>query len=128
MVLGGTTMKIFKTKFFNKWQTKESELNDNSLVNAIKELKDGLFEANLGGNLYKKRIAMPGKGKRGSYRVIIAYKSKDYSWIFVYGFSKSEHSNINNDDLEELKELAKDLFGISIDKLANILIEIKNEK
>lgn len=71
---------------------------------------------------------MPGRGKRGSYRVIIAHKSKDNSWIYVYGFSKSELSNINNDDLEELKELAKDLFSISIDKLASILIEVKNEK
>ncbi len=121
-------MRIFKTKFFNKWQNKESQLDDKTLINAINQLEDGLFEANLGGNLYKKRVSMPGKGKRGSYRVIIAHKSKDSSWFLVYGFSKSEHSNIDNDDLEELKELAKDLFNIHIDKLTNILIEIKNEK
>ena len=71
---------------------------------------------------------MPSSGKRGSYRVIIAHKSGTGCWIFVYGFSKSEHSNIGHDDLLELKELAKDLLSIPIDKLSNILIEIKNEK
>ena len=121
-------MKIFKTKFFNRWQNKDSKLNDRSLINAVHELEKGLFEANLGGSLYKKRVAMPGKGKRGSYRVIIAHRLKDCSWIFLYGFSKSEYSNIDNDDLDELKELAKDLFGIPIDKLPIVLIEVKNEK
>jgi hypothetical protein len=121
-------MKVFKTRFFNKWQNKESELDDKSLISAIEELEKGLFEANLGWNLYTKRVARPGKGKRGSYRVIIAHKSRDSSWIFVYGFSKSELSNVNDDDLEELKELANDLFSISIDKLASVLIEVKNEK
>jgi hypothetical protein len=121
-------MSIFKTKYFNKWQSKESELDDNSLIKAIEELDRGLFEANLGGGLFKKRVAMPGKGKSGGYRVIIAHKSKDQSWIFLYGFSKSEISNINSDDLSDLKELANDLFSISMAKLAKVLIEVKNEK
>ena len=128
VTLGGTTMRVFKTQFFNKWQNKESELSNDSLITAIEELEKGLFEANLGGNLYKKRVAMPNKGKRGAYRVIIAHKTKDNSWVYIYGFSKSELSNIGNDDLEELKKLSKDLFSIPIDKLANILIEVKNEK
>ena len=128
VTLGGIKVRIFKTSFFNKWQTKKSELSDDALVIAIKELEKGLFEANLGGNLYKKRVAMPGSGKRGSYRVIVAQKIKDNAWIYVYGFNKSDINNINKEDLEELKELANDLFSISIDKLARILIEVKDEK
>ena len=51
--LGGNLMRIFKTKFFNKWQNKESKLDNQALINAIKEIESGLVEANLGGNLYK---------------------------------------------------------------------------
>ena len=90
--------KIYKTKYFNKWQKKSSELEDASLIKAINELSNGLFEANLGGGLYKKRIAMQGHGKSSSYRTIIASKSSHDTWVFIYGFSKSELSNISSDD------------------------------
>jgi hypothetical protein len=120
--------KIYKTKYFNKWQKKSSELEDASLIKAINELSNGLFEANLGGGLYKKRIAMQGHGKSSSYRTIIASKSSHDTWVFIYGFSKSELSNISSDDLLELKSLADDLFNIADDKLSEVLIEVSYEK
>ncbi|HEX4045911.1 MAG TPA: type II toxin-antitoxin system RelE/ParE family toxin [Gammaproteobacteria bacterium] len=36
-------------------------------MEAIQQINTGLFEANLGGWLYKKRIARKGQGKRSSY-------------------------------------------------------------
>jgi len=128
MLLGGTIMRIFKTNFFNRWQNKQSNLDNMLLVNAVKEIQSGLVDAKLGGNLYKKRVAIPGQGKSGSYRVILAHKYDDSSWIFLYGFSKSICDNISHSELVELKALAKDLLRIPIDKLKNILIEIENEK
>lgn len=54
--------KVYKTKFFNKWQRKSSELSDADLILAIDEMLKGLFEANLGGNLYKKGFLRQGLG------------------------------------------------------------------
>ena len=118
-------MKIYKTKYFTKWQLKNTELNDVALSRAIDEINQGLFEANLGGNLYKKRAAMSGKGKSGSYRVILVGKLKENLWIYIYGFEKSERSNIKNDELEDLKELAIDLLNIPEHKKTEVLIEVK---
>ena len=58
-------MRVFKTKVFNKWSKKEG-LNDTILLEAINEVEKGLIDGDLGGNIYKKRIAKLGQGKRGS--------------------------------------------------------------
>ena len=47
----------------------------------------GLVDADLGGSLFKKRIPVPGRGKRGSARVIVATKRTD-RWFFLYGFER----------------------------------------
>ena len=38
----------------------------------------GLFDADLGGELLKKRIARPGEGKRGGFRTVVATNRGDY--------------------------------------------------
>jgi len=127
VALGGTFMiKIYKTKFFSKWQSKSSKLDNSSLIRAIEEMSNGLFDANLGGNLYKKRVAKKGFGKRSSYRTIIATKFAGV-WIFIYGFSKNELDNISQDDLHDLKDLAHDLLSVPLDKLDKI-VEVIYEK
>ena len=61
---------IYKTKVFASL-TKKDALSDNDLVSACKEMSNGLFDADLGGNVYKKRIASGNKGKSGGFRTII---------------------------------------------------------
>src|SRR3989338_4597375 len=53
--------------------------NKENLINAIDEITRGLFDANLGGHIYKKRISIGSKGKRGGARTIIAYKAHNKS-------------------------------------------------
>jgi hypothetical protein len=53
-------MKIFKHQSFDKWSLSES-LTDEILRKALDEMQEGLYEANLGSGLYKKRIARQGK-------------------------------------------------------------------
>jgi hypothetical protein len=48
---------VYKTKYFNKWARKVG-LNDSLLNYAVREIKSGLLDANLGGGLVKKRIAL----------------------------------------------------------------------
>lgn len=102
-------MRIFKTKWFNKWSIKES-IDDKSLFNSIKEIENGLIDADLGANIYKKRIAKKGKGKSSSVRTILAFKINNRSF-YMYGFAKNKRNNISNKELEALKLLASILLN-----------------
>ena len=66
--------------------------------------------------MYKKRIALPGRGKRGGARTLIAYRSGQ-AVFFMYGFPKNERANIENEELKALRFLAKELLGYSPQQL-----------
>jgi hypothetical protein len=69
-------MRIFKTKAFMKWAVNEG-LDDQSLAAAVDEMEQGLVDARLGGQVYKKRVALAGRGKRGGARTLLGYQEKD---------------------------------------------------
>ena len=115
-------MRIFKNKVFNKWAAKEG-LSDDALRAAIEEIERGLIDAELGGHVFKKRVAIAGRGKSGGVRTILAYRVDDKAF-FVYGFAKNARTNIGNDELKALKNLAKELLGYS-DSTLTILIKKK---
>ena len=124
-------MRIFKTKWFHRWVAKEGLGND-ALISAVEEVERGLIDANLGGHIVKKRIALPGRGKRGSVRTLIAFKQA-HCVFFIYGFAKNTQANIDDAELRALKRYAKTLFGYSEKALkkaieAKILIEIINDE
>lgn len=85
---------IYKTRHFNRWARK-ADLPDKALFRAVIEIRQGLVDADLGGGIIKKRIALPGHGKRGSTRTLLA-TNRNYRWVFVYGFEKNERANISN--------------------------------
>ena len=47
-------MQIFKVKAFDRW-SKDEGLTDKALSDAIKEMEDGLIDADLGSNVYNSR-------------------------------------------------------------------------
>ena len=100
--------RIFKTRYFNRWSRK-TELTDESLCKAVSEMERGLVDADLGGGVVKKRVALPGRGKRGGARTLVVTNRGD-RWFFVYGFEKSVRANILAEDLEGLREIAKQLL------------------
>lgn len=116
------------TRQFSKWASKQ-EIPENDLVNALTELQAGMFEANLGGHVYKKRIRFKGHGKSGSGRTIICYKKEDRA-IFIHGFAKNEKSDLSPKELNGFKELSKILTKLSAEEMAvairnGDLIEVK---
>jgi hypothetical protein len=115
-------MKKLMTRHFSKWATKQ-KIPKHELANALAELAAGNFEANLGGNLYKKRIHFEGQGKSGGGRTIICYKKDDRA-IFVHGFAKNEKSNLSKKELIAFKELSKILLRLSPEEIE---IAIKNK-
>jgi hypothetical protein len=72
----------------------------------------GFAMLDVGGSVYKKRVSLPGKGKRGSTRTLVA-TNKDNRWFFMYGFKKSEKSNISTKELDALQKLASDFLSLS---------------
>ena len=79
-------------------------------------MQQGLVDADLGANVYKKRVPLLGQGKSGSLRTLIAFQV-DNKTFFIYGFSKSTRSNISVKEMKSLKLLAKELLNYSEEKL-----------
>ncbi len=116
-------MIIYKTRWFDRWARKQ-DLDDVSLCAAVAEMIAGLYDADLGSGLFKKRIARPGKGKRNGFRTLIATNKGD-RWIFVFGFPKNERSNIDTDEEEALKKLASELLSLTPEDLEKETLESK---
>lgn len=123
-------MRVFKNKIFAKWAHKES-LTDKALLVAVAEIEQGLVDADLGGGVFKKRVATT-QGKSGGGRTLIAYRVADKAF-FVYGFAKNARANITVTELKALKLLARDLLNYSDTELrllldAGALFEINTDE
>ena len=122
--------RIFRTRTFTR-SMRKSGLTDKALSDAVDEMARGLVDADLGGHVVKMRVALPGKGKSGGARTIVATKLAD-RWFFLFGFSKNERANIDKDELKALQELAKELLGFNDQQLeaalaAGELVEVFND-
>jgi len=123
-------MRVFKTKWFQKWAAREG-LKDEALLAAVMEIGQGLIDADLGGHVVKKRIGTRGRGKSGSVRTLLAFQL-DGKAFFIYGFSKNERSNVSQKELKALKLLASELLaytGVALIKAmkAGELIEVNSD-
>lgn len=112
--------RIFKTRYFFRWMRKTS-LTDQALCKAVSEMMQGLIDADLGAGVVKKRVALPGRGKSGSTRTLVA-TNRGSRWFFLFGFEKSERSNVRHNELEALQMIAADLLILSP---AEIEIQLK---
>ncbi len=124
-------IRIFETKNFVRWAKKE-KLSDATLRNAVNELEEGLIDADLGAGLIKKRVARRGQGKRGGHRVLLAFKDKDRS-VFIFGFSKNDRENLDSEEKEMYKKIAKMYLEASMSALEKMcskdqLVEVYHEK
>ena len=102
--------RIFLSKSFNKL-AKACELTDEQLIVAIDEMDDGIVVVNLGGSLFKKRIAIKGRGKSSGVRTILGFKQGDRAF-FVYVFAKSNQSNISKSEKAAFIEQSKIYFSL----------------
>ena len=108
-------MAIYKTRWFDRWARKQG-LTTPSLCAAVREMTNGLYDADLGGGLLKKRIARSGQGKSGGFRTLVA-TNKGSRRVFVFGFPKNERGNIDKDEEEALKKLAVHLLSLTAQAL-----------
>jgi hypothetical protein len=112
-------MRIFKNKWFVRFARKE-RISDDKLREAVEEAEQGSIDADYGAGVIKQRIARPNQGKSGGYRSIIYYRQEDKAF-FVYGWSKSERANIDEDEEKEFKRQAKITLGLNDEQIVKLL-------
>jgi hypothetical protein len=114
-------VRVFKNKWFNRWASRE-DISNGVLFKAAKEILEGIVEADLGGGLFKKRLARTGGGKRGGYRTIVGYvRPNSERIIFLYAFAKSEKANISDRE-EAALSLVAEAFVSATDKQVGQLL------
>ena len=109
-------MRIFKTKWFTRFARQEG-ISDTTLRKEVEKIANGETGDNLGGYVYKMRLARSGAGKSGGYRVILFFKHND-RLFFDYAYAKSQRDNIGADELRDFKGLAKKFVNYSDQQLA----------
>lgn len=108
-------MAVFATKEFARFARK-SRVAADKLLHAAAEVMVGRFDADLGGGVYKQRVARDGGGKSGGFRTIVVFRAGEHSF-FVHGFAKSEKANVSAKELKALRQLANVLLGFSDEEL-----------
>jgi hypothetical protein len=111
--------RVFKTRTFARWSRKAG-LADAALCAAVVEMAAGLIDADLGGRVYKKRVRLPGRGKSGGARTLIATDLGD-RWFFLFGFEKNERDNIDAHELASLQSIAHVLLEMKPRQLDQVV-------
>jgi hypothetical protein len=114
-------VRIYKTKWFVRY-AREERIGDQSLREAIERAERGIVDADLGGGIIKQRVARRGQGRSGGYRLLIAYRPGNRA-VFLYGFAKKERDNIEDNELETLREIGAAWLEAKADRLEHALDE-----
>ena len=115
-------MRVFKNKWFARWVRTEN-VPDSALGRAAEEIVAGQVEADLGGCLFKKRLAREGGGKRRGYRVVVGYKKPNSDRIvFLYAFGKNARANISDKEREALS-LVAEAFVAATEAQVSLLLQ-----
>jgi hypothetical protein len=110
------TARAFKTAWFAR-ATRKARIKDDELCEAIQEVMKGQAD-DLGGGVFKKRL---NKNKnKNMHRSIILAKGGRY-WIYQYLFAKKDRANIEDDELEDFRTLAKSYATLSDEQIARLL-------
>ena len=123
-------MRVFKYTGFSRFASKEG-ITDQELLEIVDQLEADQADANLGGDVYKVRVARQGEGKSGGHRVIVYFRN-EFRTFFSYGFTKSDRGNISKKELKAFKEDAKLQFSFTEEQIKvalqkGTLIEIIEE-
>ena len=108
-------MSLYKTRPFSRLARKAG-ITDDALKDLVDEMRKGIIHADLGGNVYKQRVAIPGRGKRGGSRVIVAANLRD-RWIFVHCYFKGDKADMTPDEEYAFKDFARVYLQLTEDTI-----------
>jgi hypothetical protein len=108
-------VRIFKTKAVTRFARRE-RIADVGLKEAIERAERGTIDADLGGGLIKQRVARPGQGRSGGFRMIVAYRAGGRA-VFLYGFAKNDRDNIDSDALQTFRTIGANWLAADAETL-----------
>ena len=105
--------RSFKTKWFAK-AARKALISDAELCKAIAEVRLGHAD-DLGGGVFKKRL------DKNRQRSIILAKGGPI-WVYEYLFAKKDRANIDTQQLQDLRRVAKAYAELSDDQLTQLIV------
>lgn len=103
--------RVFKTAWFAR-AARKALIGDEELCRAVAEVMKGQAD-DLGGGIFKKRL------RKNTHRSIILAKGGRY-WIYAYLFAKKDRENIDDDELEDFRTLAKSYATLTEPQVATL--------
>jgi hypothetical protein len=112
-------LRVFASKPFIRF-ARRSGISDAELWQAVNEN----FDADLGGGVYKFRLARPGEGSSGGARAIVALKA-GLRVVLIFGFEKKDRPNIEIHELRAFRKAARVYFAYSEEEMT-VLVRAKS--
>ena len=112
-------MNAFESRWFKRW-SKKNGLKKADLLDALERTINGSGVVNLGGNIYKIRVAKNGQGRSGGFRTILIFKKGKRS-LFIYGFEKNDQDNIDKATLADYKKFAVTFLNYTDDDINRLV-------
>jgi hypothetical protein len=112
-------LAVFKTRDFARL-ARRLDIDDQRLRDAAERAERGVIDADLRRGLIKQRVARPGQGRRGGFRVLAAFRPR-HRCVFLYAFPKSERENIEDDELAHWHTVATAFLNLSDDQLEELI-------
>lgn len=112
-----STLRLFASKPFMRF-ARRFDISDAELWQAV----NGAYDADLGGGVFKFRLARRGEGTSGGARAIVAMKV-GLRIVLMYGFEKKDQANIKIDDLRAFRKAARVYLGYSEAEMTAIVGE-----
>jgi hypothetical protein len=117
-------LRVFATKPFMRF-AESFGANTETLWACVQNECD----ADLGGGVFKYRLARAGEGSSGGGRAIVAMRAGERV-VMMFGFEKKDLPNIKRDELREFRKAAKVYLSITENQVADLLkiktlVEIK---
>jgi hypothetical protein len=92
---------VFASKPFLRF-ARRFRIGNEDLWNTV----SGPFDADLGGGVFKFRVARHGEGSSGGARALIAMKAGTRA-VLMFGLEKKDMANIKQDELQGFRKAAK---------------------
>jgi hypothetical protein len=111
-MIDSNSARIFKTAWFTK-AARKARIRDGELREAVLEAMKGQAD-DLGGGVFKKRL------NRNMHRSIILAKGGRF-WVYEYLYAKKDRANIDDDELDAFRKLARAYASLTDRQLTALL-------
>jgi hypothetical protein len=86
----------------------------------LRDTVNGAIDADLGGGVFKYRLAREGEGSSGGARALVAVRAGQRA-VLMFGFEKKDLANIKPDELKEYRKAARIYLGYTEEQMTAIV-------